>query len=278
MEEFKDKVAVITGAGSGMGRAFAQRCAEEGMKVVLADIEEQMLFKAAKELESEEARVLAVPTDVSKTEDIEALAQKALEAFGAVHLLFNNAGVYVDGLIWEQTQADWEWLLGVNLWGVIHGIRTFVPIMLEQDVECHIVNTASSAGLRLGSGLGSYRVSKYGVVALSGTLYYELKRMGAKVKVSVLCPSVVRTQLMDAARNRPHELQDDLTQKPPSPEDQAFIQNLSQRVEAGMSPDVVADYVFEAIRKEAFYILPHPEVKDGVHTQTEDLIQDRNPT
>jgi short-subunit dehydrogenase len=192
--------------------------------------------------------------------------------------LFNNAGVAVDGVIWEQTLAEWEWVLGVNLWGVIHGIRTFVPIMLEQNVECHIVNTASVAGLHLGPGIGSYRVSKYGVITLSGTLYYELKRMGAKVKVSVLCPGAVSTRIMDAARNRPPELQDAPTQKSLNPDDQTFIQNLTQMVEAGMSPVAVADDVFEAIRKEAFYILPHPEVKDGVRAQTEDLIQNRNPT
>ncbi len=186
VEQFRDKVAVITGAATGMGRAFAQRCADEEMNVILSDIEEQALFGAARELESQEARVLAVPTDVAKAEDIEALAQKTLDAFGAVHLLFNNAGVDIGGKIWEQTLNDWEWLMGVNLWGVVHGIRTFVPIMLGQNVECHIINNARAVGLVLGPGNGSYRVSKYGVVALSGTLYHELQSMGAKVKVKLL--------------------------------------------------------------------------------------------
>ncbi len=278
MEQFKDKVAVITGAATGMGRAFAQRCADEGMKVVLADIEEQALFGAARELESQEARVLAVPTNVAKADDIEALAQKTLDTFGAVHLLFNNAGVGLGGKIWEQTLKDWEWLMGVNLWGVVHGIRTFVPIMLEQNVECHIINNAGEVGLVLGPGNGSYRVSKHGVVALSGTLYHELRSMGAKVNVSVLCPGMVKTQLMDSDRNRPPELQDDPAQKSQDPEVQAAWQDLRQRIEEGMAPTEVADRVFEAIRKEAFYILTHPEVKDRVRVQAEDLLQDRNPT
>ncbi len=157
MREFKDKIAVITGAASGIGRGIAERCAQEGMKVVLADIEEAALRQTEKDFAAAGATVLALRTDVSKVNDIEALAQKTLDTFGAVHVLFNNAGVGVWPTVWECTLADWAWVLGVNLWGVIYGVRVFVPIMLKQDTECHIVNTASVAGLTAGAGLGSIK-------------------------------------------------------------------------------------------------------------------------
>src|SRR5438132_4651738 len=200
MKEFQGKVAVVTGAASGIGRGLAERCAQEGMKVVLADIEEQALMRACQELKAAGAQVLAVQTDVSKILDMEALAQKTIATYGAVHLLFNNAGVGAGTIIWESTLADWEWTLGVNLWGVIHGIRTFVPLMLEQDTEGHIVNTASVAGLTSGPDLGIYKVTKQGVVTLCETLYHELAHRGAKVKVSVLCPVFDKTQINDLVR------------------------------------------------------------------------------
>ena len=178
MREFKDKVAVITGAASGLGRAMADRCVQEGMKVVLADVEVEELAKTEASMKASGATVLALRTDVSQASDMEALAQKTLEAFGAVHLLCNNAGVGTDAAIWKSTIADWEWVIGVNLWGVIHGVRIFVPIMLKQDTESHIVNTASMAGLISGPGLGAYKVTKHAVVALSETLYHELAERG----------------------------------------------------------------------------------------------------
>ncbi len=164
MKEFKDKVAVVTGAASGIGRSLAERCAEEGMKVVMADVEGPALAQAAKELSAPGVTLLAVPTDVSKASEVENLARRTLEAFGAVHLLFNNAGVGKVGIVWEVTLADWEWVMGVNLWGVIHGVRTFVPLMLAQDTEGHVVNTASMAGLTAAAGYGIYSVTKHGVV------------------------------------------------------------------------------------------------------------------
>ena len=151
MKEFEDKVAVITGAASGIGRAMAERCVQEGMKVVLADVEVETLTKTEASMKASGATVLAVRTDVSQARDVEALAQKTLDVFGAVHLLCNNAGVATEAAIWESTIAEWEWVMGVNLWSVIHGVRVFVPIMLAQDTECHIVNTASMAGLHIGS-------------------------------------------------------------------------------------------------------------------------------
>src|SRR5438552_10271105 len=201
MKEFKDKVAVITGAASGIGRALADRCVREGMKVVLADVEPEPLTNTEASLKAAGATVLAVRTDVSQASDVEALAQKTLDAFGAVHLLCNNAGVATGASIWESTIADWEWVVGVNLWSVIHGVRIFVPIMLAQDTECHIVNTASISGLVSLPRTSIYAVTKHGVVTLSEVLHRELAERGGKVKVSVLCPALVKTQIVDCARN-----------------------------------------------------------------------------
>ena len=278
MKEFQGKVAVVTGAASGIGRALAERCAQEGMRVVLAGINEQTLMQASQELRAEGASVLAVQTDVSKAGDVEALAQKAFDTYGAVHLLFNNAGVGAGTIIWESTLADWEWTMDVNLWGVIHGIRAFVPRMIAQDTEGHIVNTASIAGLTSGPGLGIYKVTKYGVVTLSETLYHELALRGAKIKTSVLCPGFVKTRIMDGARNRPARLQNDPAEVKMGPESVALIQFMLQAVEAGMSPEQVADIAFQAIRDETFYILTHPETKEAIRVHMEDMLQERNPT
>ena len=275
MKEFKDKVAVITGAASGIGRAIADRCVQEGMKAVLADVEGETLTKTEASMKAAGATVLAVRTDVSQARDVEVLAQKTLDAFGAVHLLCNNAGVATGASIWESTIADWEWVVGVNLWSVIHGVRIFVPIMLAQDTECHIVNTASMAGLTSGPGAGVYQVTKHGVVTLSETLYHELVERGAKVKVSVLCPAFVNTRIMEAARNRPAHL---TTTEPLRPADGARWEAFRQAVQAGMPPVQVADAVFKALREDQFYILTHPESKERVRTRMEDILQERNPT
>jgi NAD(P)-dependent dehydrogenase (short-subunit alcohol dehydrogenase family) len=275
MNEFKGKVAVITGAASGIGRAIADRCAQEGMKVVLADVEAEALTKTEANMKAAGATVLAVRTDVSQAKDVEALAQKTVEAFGAVHLLCNNAGVGTEAAIWESTIAEWEWVMGVNLWGVIHGGRVFVPLMLAQDTECHIVNTASMAGLISGPGLGVYKVTKHAVVTLSETLHHELAERGAKVKVSVLCPGVVNTRIMDSGRNRPKGLP---TAEPRGGPSGARWEFLRQLVHAGMPAGQVADAVFEAIRKDQFYILTHPEGKEYVRMRMEDILQDRSPT
>jgi NAD(P)-dependent dehydrogenase (short-subunit alcohol dehydrogenase family) len=275
MREFKDRVAVITGAASGIGRALAERCVQEDMKVVLADVDAEALLQTEASMKASGATVLAARTDVSQTRDVEALAQKTLEAFGGVHLLCNNAGVGgPDAPLWESTIADWEWVLGVNLWGVIHGLPVFVPIMLAQDTAGHIVNTASGGGLVSCHGLGPYRVSKHGVVSLSETLHHELVNRGAKVKVSVLCPGFVNTRIVESVGNRPGH-------PPPEhsgPAPQALREVLRQLVQAGMPPGQVADAVFKAIREDRFYILTHPEDKKGVRTRMEDILQERNPT
>ena len=279
MKEFKDKVAVITGAASGIGRGIAERCAQEGMKIVLADIEKEALSKTEEEMKAKGATVLAVPTDVSKARDVEALAQKTLETFEAVHLLCNNAGIESPQTsIFNNTLADWEWVIGVNLWGVIHGIRTFVPIMLEQNTECHIVNTSSAAGLISGPGLGVYKVTKHGVVSLSETLYHELTQQGAKIGVSVLCPSFVRTRIFESERNRPLALRNPPIERTPTPEELAFIQRFRELAQNGIPPEQVADQVFKAIRQNTFYILTHPESKESIQLRMENILQERNPT
>ncbi len=278
MKAFQGKVAVVTGAASGIGRALAERCAKEEMKVVLADIEEPALMQASRDLAVQGAQVLAVPTDVSQAGEVETLARKAFETYSAVHLLFNNAGVGAGKSAWESSLAAWEWVLGVNLWGVIHGIHFFVPRMLEQRSEGHIVNTASMAGLTYGPGQSIYKVSKHGVVSLSETLYYELALRGASLKVSVLCPGLVSTNILDAQRNRPARLQDASVKEPLSPQAEAVVQRFQQAVREAMPPGQVADIVFEAIREERFYILTHPTWKAAIQVRMEDMLQERNPT
>jgi len=282
MKDFKGKVAVITGAASGIGYGLAERCAQEGMKVVLAGINENTLKKAEKDIKKTGATTLVVKTDVSKPGDVEALAKKTLDTFGAVHLLFNNAGVGAGLSVWGSTLADWQWTLGVNLWGVIYGVHFFVPIMLKQNTECHIVNTASASGLLTIGGNSPYIVTKHGVVALSETLYRELAMMGNKnVGVSVLCPGFIRTRVMDCERNRPKELQN----KPgegmdmSNPAVQGYMQYMTQAIENGMPPQQVADIVFSAIKEKKFYILPNAELaKPAIQTRMEDILQERNPT
>jgi len=278
MQTFRDRVAVITGAASGIGRGLARRCAQEGMKVVLADIEAAALAETAAELQTMGVPVLSLVTDVAKVQEVEALAQKTLETFGAVHLLCNNAGVGVIRSVWESTLADWAWVLGVDLWGVIHGLHIFVPIMLKQGTEGHIVNTASIAGLVVAPGSSStYNVSKHGVVALSETLYYELAQRAPKVKVSVLFPGWVNTRIVDSERNRPIELRNDPLTVPVGPEDEAIMEAVRQATREGMSPDQVAECVFRAIKNEQLYIFTHPEMKDWVRTHMEYLLAERNP-
>ncbi len=273
MKEFREKVAVITGAASGIGRAIAERCIREGMKTVLADIEASPLLQAEHELQAEGTAVLAIRTDVSKADEVAALARITLEAFGAVHLLFNNAGVGAGYTVWQSTLADWQWVLGVNLWGVINGVREFVPIMLAQDTECHIVNTASAAGILPYHPSAPYQVSKHAVVALSVNLYFSLAQSGSKIKISVLCPGWVKTRIMESSRNRPPELQDGLALS----DDNPIVKGMYAAVEAGISAHQVAEQVFTAIQAEQFYILTHPEYNPMVQRRMEDIVSQRNP-
>jgi len=275
MKDFKSKVAVITGGASGIGRALADRCVHEGMKVVLADVEEASLAQAESELRAAGGTVLAVRADVSKRTDVESLARQAFNSFGQVHLLFNNAGIAAGGAAWEATWNDWEWVIGVNLWGVIHGVKVFAPLMLAQNTECHIVNTASAAGLVVGSGSAPYAVTKHAVVALSESMCLALQQRNSAVKVSVLCPGLVRTNIVNAERNRPPELRNEPV--PLSPEMQARLAAFKAAMETSTPPARVADVVFDAIQKEQFYILSHPEWMEVVQRRTDKLLRMENP-
>lgn len=277
MKQFKDKVAVVTGAASGIGRALAGRCVREGMRVVLADVEAPALARAEAELREAGADVLAVLTDVSQAADVEALARVTLDAYGAVHLLCNNAGVSAGSTAWESTVNDWQWVIGVNLWGVLHGLRVFLPIMLERDAESHIVNTASVAGLISYAPDAPYHVTKHAIVALSEKLYYDLAWRGARVHVSVLCPGLVHTQIMDAGRNRPPALRNAPATTTLTPEVTAALEAYRHAIEAGMSPGRVADCVFQAIVDGQFYILTHPEFKPMIEARMEALVTGQNP-
>ncbi len=277
VREFRDKVAVVTGAASGIGRAIARQCAAEGMKVVMADVEGSVLEAAARELRGGGASIVAVETDVSDAAQVEALAAKTLSSLNGVHLLFNNAGVGAGSSIWESSYQDWQWVLGVNLWGAIHGIKVFVPLMLEEQTDCHIVNTASMAGLTAGPGLGIYKASKHALVSLSETLYCELMMRNARIGVSVLCPSWVNTSLLSAERNRPEQLRNPPASQRPTNQDAAILKMVSDAVAGGMPPKEVAERVFEAIRENRFYILTHAESKAAVQARMEDILKENNP-
>ena len=275
MIDFKDKVAVITGGASGIGRAIAERCVAEGTKVVLADIDEEELANAEAHLVGLGGTVISVKTDVSKRTDVEELARRTLGAFNEVHLLFNNAGIAAGGAPWEATWNDWEWVINVNLWGVINGVKVFTPIMLTQKTECHIVNTSSAAGLLVGSGSAPYAVTKHGIVVLSESLYLSLKQRRALVGVSVLCPGMVNTNIINAERHRPEELSNGQVAR--TPEMQAGLAAFKAAMQASTPPSEVADIVFEGIRKGQFYILTHPEYLEVVKLRTDSILREENP-
>ena len=271
MDELRGKVAVITGGASGIGLAVCHRAAAEGMGVVMADIEEAPLEAAAEQLARGGTDVLAVVTDVSDGASVERLRDRAVEHFGAVHLVHNNAGVSVGGTLWEVPEADWRWVIGVNLWGVVHGIRAFVPLLVEQG-EGHVVNTASLAGLISPPLIGPYNATKHAVVTISETLLKDLRLVGAGVGVSVLCPGFVRTAISDSDRNRPAWA--------PS-HTEGRVQELAdigkQLNAAGIDPAEVASAVFDAVRDDRFYVFTHPETKPAVAHRMHDLLDERTP-
>jgi NAD(P)-dependent dehydrogenase (short-subunit alcohol dehydrogenase family) len=251
MREFRDRVAVVTGGASGIGRAMATRFAAAGMRLVLADIEEAALATAVDEFRAGGAEVVGVRTDVAVAADVEALRERALEAFGAVHVVCNNAGVGGSGLVGAPLEV-WNWVIGVNLWGVVHGVHTFLPLLLDQN-EGHIVNTASLAGLGGVPGLGIYCTTKSAVVGLSESLYYDLQGLGTEVGVSVLCPGFVQTQIGESARNAPASL----GQWTGSDSAQSTREMANALAAAGIPPADVADAVFGAIGAGRFFVLPH---------------------
>jgi NAD(P)-dependent dehydrogenase (short-subunit alcohol dehydrogenase family) len=280
ISDFKGKTAVLTGAGSGFGLECARIGARLGMNLVLADVQQDALDKAAAEMTAAGAQVLAVRLDVSKAAEVEALGAAVLARFGAPHFVFNNAGVGAGGLIWENTLKDWEWVIGVNLMGVAHGVRVFTPMMLEAAKkdpawQGHIVNTASMAGLLNAPNMGIYNVSKHAVVSLSETLYQDLALVTDQISASVLCPFFVPTGISQSQRNRP----DDLPAAKPT-KSQLIGQAMSDKaVGSGkVTAADVAQKVFDAIAANQFYIYSHPKAIGSVQTRLEDILQARNPT
>jgi len=277
MRDFAGKVAVVTGAAGGLGRALAQRFARAGMKLVLADLDAAALASVRAELESAGAAAIAVRTDVRSAGEVEALAARTLEVYGAVHLVCNNAGVAAVGAAWESSAADWEWVLGVNLWGVIHGVRVFAPIMLEQGEPGHIVNTASVAGLIAPPGMGAYNVSKHAVVALTESLHHDLVARGAKIRCTVVCPAYFPSGIADSERARPADLAEPGRAKTDA--QHALEENLRKAVMAGkLSAEDVAAAVFDAVRDERFYVLTHPRIKPAIEWRMRDILDERTPT
>jgi len=274
VEHLSGKVAVVTGAGSGIGKALAERFVLEGMKVVLAELDEVRLRSVETQLAEAGGDVLPVVCDTSLEESVQSLAQRTLEHFGAAHVLCNNAGVVGTGDPWTGPMSVWEWVVGINLYGVIHGIRAFLPIMQEQN-EGHIVNTASMAGLIALPGAAPYNVTKHGVVALSEGLFLELKGAGSPVGVSVLCPGFVKTELMSKMT-----WADRLGAQPPPTSNavgQMVDQMLRDGVEGGIAPEDVADRVVDAIRAEQLWILTHAEYGDVPVERMQRAVAQQNP-
>ena len=280
MDEFHGKVAVITGAASGMGREFANLAASLGMKLVLGDVQKKALERATDELQHAGAEVLAMVCDVSKGEHVQELADSAMARFGAVHLVFNNAGVGSGGLVWENSCEDWEWVLGVNVLGVVHGVRVFTQVMLEcaaadPGYRGWIVNTASMAGLLNAPALGIYNVSKSAVVALSETLYHDLKLVDAPIGTSVLCPYFIPTAIAHSHKHRPDELRTDAIMTASQMAAQALTEKAvgSSKVSAAD----VAKLTFDAIREGRFYVFSHPQALGAVKERMEALVQGKPP-
>ncbi len=271
MKDLAGKVAVITGGASGIGLAVARHCAQRSMKVALADIEEAPLHAAAEALAATGAQVEAVRTDVADGAQVEALRDRVLDRFGAVHFVHNNAGVGVGGPLWTVSEADWRWILGVNLWGVVHGIRVFVPLLVEQD-EGHVVNTASLAGLISPGFLGPYNATKHAVTTLSETLYRDLRATGSHVGVSVLCPGFVQTGIAESDRNRPPWAP--LATDGASAGTRDVIRSV---VAGGISPDEVADAVIDAVTNETFYIITHDDSRQAIEIRMRDILEGRSP-
>jgi NAD(P)-dependent dehydrogenase (short-subunit alcohol dehydrogenase family) len=276
MRELRGKVAVVTGGASGIGRAMAERFAREGMKIVLADVEAEPLAKTRDAMASARAEVIAVRTDVTRWEDVEALAKRTFETFGTAHVVCNNAGVAAGGgPSWKLSQADWDWTLGVNLWGVIHGIRAFVPRLVEQG-EGHVVNTASIAGLVSVPGMGPYCVSKSAVVAMSECLHHDLGvSAGGRVQVSVLCPAWVKTQISESERNRPASVRG--AGQASTTQEEAVASAVRAAVAAGIPAEVVAEKVLDAIVHERFWIITHSKTRRMIEKRMRGILEGTNP-
>jgi NAD(P)-dependent dehydrogenase (short-subunit alcohol dehydrogenase family) len=273
MKQLKGKVAAVTGAASGLGRSMALAFATEGMDVALADVDERNLVLVEEEVRSKGVRTTTLQTDVSRAQDVESFRDRALSKLGGIHLVCNNAGVSPLGAVWEASVADWQWILGVNLWGVIHGVRAFTPHLIAQN-EGHIVNTASVAGLISPPGSGAYNVTKHAVVTLSESLVHDLRERNSAVGVSVLCPAYVPTRITESERNRPGDLP--ISEK--SKETLTREAMLRKAVASGkVSADQVAQAVVAAVKEERFYILTHPRIKGAIQARMQDILEERAP-
>jgi NAD(P)-dependent dehydrogenase (short-subunit alcohol dehydrogenase family) len=272
VQDFINKVAVVTGAASGIGKAMAQRFAAEGMRLVLADVEPGPLLQFAGELRSAGAHVLCERVDVSKSDDLEMLATRAYDELGAVHLLCNNAGVLPPGApVWKESLSTWQWTLGVNFFGVLHGVQSFLPRMLKDNQEGHIVNTASLAGLTTRPLMSAYNISKHAVVALSECLYAELQLTTDRIHVSVLCPAFSKTRLAESIRNKPEGVQADPAAS------FGFHDAVKQVVEEGTPPGEIVDAMMRAVRGNQFWILTHPQLDHGIRERCESILARTNP-
>ncbi len=275
MKDLKGKTAVITGAGSGFGLELARLCRTEGMRLVLVDVQADALARAAEELQP----AMAQRVDVSSAAEMATLAAAVQARLGAPHLVFNNAGVAFGGLIWEATPADWDWVLGVNLMGVVHGVRLFTPMMLaaakvDPNYEGHVVNTASMAGVLNPPLSGPYNVSKHAVVSLSETLHHDLALVGDQVRASVLCPYFVPTGIADSHRNR-----DPATQHQATPSQKASYLMSSKAVASGkLSAADVAAMVLDAVRAHRFWVFSHPKALGLVGLRADEMLHARNPS
>ncbi len=280
MKSFTGRTAVITGAASGFGLEVSRIAAARGMSVVMADVQQDALDAAAAEIAGSGAQVLPFRLDVSKTAEVDALGAATFERFGAPHFVFNNAGVGSGGLIWEVSVKDWEWVLGVNLMGVVHGVRVFTPMMLaaarkDPGYEGHIVNTASMAGLLNPPNMGVYNVSKHAVVSLSETLHHDLRLVTDQVRASVLCPYYVPTGITSSERNRPEDMKNATVTR-----SQLVAKVMSDKaVSSGkVTAAMVAQFVFEALADDRFYIYSHPQALAAVQTRMEEIVAGRNPS
>ena len=286
ISNFKGKTAVLTGAGSGFGLECARIAANLGMNVVMVDVQQDALDKASSEISATAAtnggQVLSFRLDISKVDEVEAMANKVFQTLGAPHFVFNNAGVGAGGLIWETSAKDWDWVLGVNLMGVVHCVRLFTPMMLDAakkdpTYQGHIVNTASMAGLLNAPNMGVYNVSKHAVVSLTETLYQDLRLVTDQISASVLCPFFVPTGISQSHRNKPSDMHDSNGKPTKS---QLIGQAMSDKaVSSGkISAAEVAQKVFDAIAADQFYIYSHPKALASVQTRMEDVVMLRNPT
>jgi NAD(P)-dependent dehydrogenase (short-subunit alcohol dehydrogenase family) len=278
LTEFDGKVAVVTGAASGIGLAMCEKFASLGMRIVMADVESDRLRGSAAQIEATGADAFAVTVDVSQADELSQLAEKTLDRFGKVHVVCNNAGVFAGGLTWDAVGSDWEWVLGVNLYGVLHGIRAFVPVMLEQNEPGHVVNTCSMAGLINTPLSGAYNVSKHAALSLTETLYHELRMKDSPIGCSALCPELIRTGIANSDRNRPPHLK--RPEEADTPEMEIVESAIRTSIETGLDPSVMAERVYEGIKQDRFYLLAEEggNWDAACRTRLEDIRLRRNPT